>query len=55
MYVNGKMMSVEIIPGMGSKEVKENGGGDEFNMIYLMYCNNFCKWYNVFLPRTIKK
>jgi hypothetical protein len=29
MYVNGKMISVETIPGMGGG-IKENGGGSEF-------------------------
>jgi hypothetical protein len=30
MYVNGKMRSVEVIPGMGGGETKENDGGGEF-------------------------
>jgi hypothetical protein len=30
MYVNGKMMLAEIIPGMGERGIKENGGGGEF-------------------------
>jgi hypothetical protein len=30
MYVNGKMISVETIPGMGRREMKGNGGGGEF-------------------------
>jgi hypothetical protein len=30
MYVNGKMISVETIPGMGKGEMKENSGGCEF-------------------------
>jgi hypothetical protein len=30
MYVNGKMIPVETIPGMGVGETKENDG-DEFN------------------------
>jgi hypothetical protein len=29
MYVNGKMIPIETIPGMGG--IKENGGGTEFN------------------------
>jgi hypothetical protein len=29
MYVNGKMIPVETIPGMDGG-IKENGGGDEF-------------------------
>jgi hypothetical protein len=31
MCVNGKMRSIETIPGMGGGEIKENDGGDEFN------------------------
>jgi hypothetical protein len=31
MYVDGKMISAETIPGMGRKEIKENERGGEFN------------------------
>jgi hypothetical protein len=31
MCVNGKMRPVETVPGMGGGEIKENGGGGEFN------------------------
>jgi hypothetical protein len=31
MCVNGKMRSIETIPGMGGGEIKENDGGHEFN------------------------
>jgi hypothetical protein len=31
MYVNGKMRSVETIPGMGGGEIKENGVRGKFN------------------------
>jgi hypothetical protein len=30
MYVNGKMIPVENIPGMGKGRIKEYDGGDEF-------------------------
>jgi hypothetical protein len=30
MYVNGKMIPVETIPGMGEGKIKENVGGHEF-------------------------
>jgi hypothetical protein len=30
MYVNGKMIPVETIPGMGEGEIKENDGEGEF-------------------------
>jgi hypothetical protein len=29
-YVNGKMRSVETIPGMVGRRIKENDGGGEF-------------------------
>jgi hypothetical protein len=31
MYKNGKMRLFETIPGAGSRGIKENDGGDEFN------------------------
>jgi hypothetical protein len=31
MFVNAKMISVETIPVIGEREIKENGGGGEFN------------------------
>jgi hypothetical protein len=30
MYVNGKMIPVEITPGMGGRRIKQNGEGNEF-------------------------
>jgi hypothetical protein len=30
MYVNGKMIPVETVPGMGERGINENGGGVEF-------------------------
>jgi hypothetical protein len=30
MYVNGKMRSVETIPGMRGRKIKENSAGGEF-------------------------
>jgi hypothetical protein len=53
MYVNRKMIPDEIIPGMGG--IKENGGGLNSSMIYLIYCKNFCKCHNVPQPSTIIK
>jgi hypothetical protein len=29
--VNGKMISVEVIPRMGAGKIKENSGGSKFN------------------------
>jgi hypothetical protein len=31
MYVNGKMIHVETIPGVEGREIKENDGGGKFN------------------------
>jgi hypothetical protein len=50
MYVNGKMILVESVPGMG--EIKENSGGGWIQVLYLIHCKNLCKCHNV-LP-TIK-
>jgi hypothetical protein len=37
-------------------EIKENAGRVILNMIYLIYCKNFCKYCNVSPPSiTIKK
>jgi hypothetical protein len=38
---------VETIPGIGEKEIKENGGGVNSSMIYSIYCKSFCKCHNV--------
>jgi hypothetical protein len=29
-YVNAKVIPVEIVPGIGTGGIKESGGGDEF-------------------------
>jgi hypothetical protein len=50
--VNEKMRPVETIPGMGKGRIKENGGGVNSIMIYLIYCKNFCKSHNVPPPST---
>jgi hypothetical protein len=42
-----KMTPVETAPGMGGGEIQENDGGVNSNMIYLIYCKNFCKCHNV--------
>jgi hypothetical protein len=34
--------------------VKENGGGVNSSMIYLIYCKNLCKCHNASLPNTTK-
>jgi hypothetical protein len=43
MNVDGKMIPVEIIPGVGGG-VKENNGWMNLSMIYLIYCKNICKF-----------
>jgi hypothetical protein len=35
--------------------IKENDGGVNSIMIYLIHCKNSCKCHNVPLPSTIKK
>jgi hypothetical protein len=58
MYVNGKMRPVETIPGMGGGG-RENDEGDEFNVIYLIHCKDFCKCHSAptaqFLKNTERK
>jgi hypothetical protein len=51
--VNGKMGHVEIIPGMGTGEIKEHDGGVNSTMVHLIYCKNFCKCHNA--PPANKK
>jgi hypothetical protein len=43
MYENGKMRPVETIPEMGKMWIKENDGGVNSTMIYLIQCKNFYK------------
>jgi hypothetical protein len=49
MYVNGKIRPAETNLGMGWG-MKKNGGEVNSSMIYLIYCKNFCKCYNVPYP-----
>jgi hypothetical protein len=49
---NGKLITVETVPGMGEKGIKENGDGVNSNMIHLVYRKNFCKCHSLFPPRT---
>jgi hypothetical protein len=44
MYENGKIRHVGTIPGVGGRELKENGGGSEFNYHIL---KNFSKCHNI--------
>jgi hypothetical protein len=47
MYVNGKITHIETILSMGEERIKENGGGMNLAMIYLIYCKNFSNYHNV--------
>jgi hypothetical protein len=47
MYVNGKMRLVETIPGMGEGGKRRMMKGANSAILYLIYCRNFCKCYNV--------
>jgi hypothetical protein len=49
------MIPVETVPGIGGGGIKENGGGGEFSMIYLMYCKNFGKCHNTPTQHNSKK
>jgi hypothetical protein len=58
MYVNGKIIPVETIPGM--RGMKENSGGGEFKYDIFICCKNFYKCHNVPLSqlnsnKSIKK
>jgi hypothetical protein len=51
MYINGKMRTVETVPGMGGEGIKEMA-----SIIYLIYCKNFHKCHSVSpSSTTIKK
>jgi hypothetical protein len=52
MYANGKVRPAETAPGMGVGEKMENDGGVNSSMLYLIYCKDFCKCYNVPPPST---
>jgi hypothetical protein len=54
MYVNRKIISVETVPGMG-RGMKEMVEWVNSNMIYLIYCKNFCKCHNVSPTSTTTK
>jgi hypothetical protein len=55
MNVNGKMRPVETILGIRGEGIKENGGGVNLGMIYLVYCKKLCKCHSVSLPSTTIK
>jgi hypothetical protein len=47
MYANAKMIPVETVPGIREGGIKENGGGVNSSMIYLIHYKNLCKCYSV--------
>jgi hypothetical protein len=47
MYINGKMRLVVTVLGMRVGGIKENEDGVNSSIIYLIYCKNFYKCYNV--------
>jgi hypothetical protein len=49
-----KKIAAETIPEMGRGRKKENGGGVNTGMKYLIYFKNLCKCHNVPTPSTIK-
>jgi hypothetical protein len=46
MYVNGKVVAIETLPGMEGR-IKESDGGVNSRMIYFIYWKNFYKYYNI--------
>jgi hypothetical protein len=55
MYVNGKMIPVETVPGMGGGEYRSMVEGVKSSMIYLIYCKNLYKCHYVPLAQQLKK
>jgi hypothetical protein len=54
MYINGKTIPVESIPGMGKKGCRRMEGVNS-SMIYLIYFKNFSTFHYVLTPsKTIK-
>jgi hypothetical protein len=54
MHVNGKMISVETIPGMRERGKRRMVEGVNSSMIQSICCKNFYKCHNVPPPSTIK-
>jgi hypothetical protein len=55
MYVNGKMMPVETIPGMDGGCKRRMVKGVNSSMIYMMHCKDICKYHNVPPTQQLKK
>jgi hypothetical protein len=43
MYIKGKMRSVELFQEWEEGGIKKMVEGENSTMMYLMYCENFCK------------
>jgi hypothetical protein len=52
MYVNGKMLLVETIPGMGKGGIKGMVKRVNLRMMYMIYRKYFCKCHKVPPPST---
>jgi hypothetical protein len=52
MYVNGKMILDETLPGIRERGMGERTGGRNSSVIYLIHCKNLCKCYNVPISST---
>jgi hypothetical protein len=50
MYVNGKVIPVETIPGIEKGGIKENDEWGEFKLMYLIYYMNFSKCHDISHP-----
>jgi hypothetical protein len=54
-YVNEKMIPVKTSPGMWGGGIKENDGGVNSNMMYLIFCKNSGKCHSVPPPSITMK
>jgi hypothetical protein len=56
MFVNGKTIPVQTIPGMGEGEQRKMVEELGSRMIFLIYCKSLCKCHSIPPPSTaIKK
>jgi hypothetical protein len=55
MYVNGKTISVETLPGKGEERRKRMVEGVNSSMIHLINCRNICKCHNVHSASKTRK
>jgi hypothetical protein len=50
MYINAKMIPVEIVPGFGEGGMKERSRRGNSSLICLIHCKNLCEYSNVLPP-----